>query len=81
MQDVFDPEKEGALHRQLGVPKNKKIPKTLLRRLNDAKQGNRIKNPTKTGKKKITVTGLLKRRINPVITANYPELRKKKKKK
>lgn len=51
MQGAFG-DKEGALHRQLGVPPNQKIPKTLLRSLNNAKQGSTIKNPTKTGKKK-----------------------------
>lgn len=77
MAKAFEKHKEGSLHTQLGVPQDKKIPKSLLQRLNDAKQGSRIKNPTKTGKRKITVTGLVKKRINPVITANYPEIRKK----
>lgn len=76
MQSAFGT-KEGALHKQLGVPLNQKIPKTLLRKLNNAKQGSTIKNPTKTGKKKIKVTHLVKQRINPVITANYPEMRRK----
>jgi hypothetical protein len=77
MKGAFAKHKEGSLHKQLEVPAEKKIPKSLLARIASAKQGSRIKNPTKIGKRKITVTGLLKKRVNPVITANYPELRKR----
>lgn len=77
MGKAFGKHKEGSLHQQLGVPQNKKIPKSLLQRLHEAKQGSRIKNPTKTGNRRITVTGLIKKRINPVITANYPEIRRR----
>jgi len=80
MQHAFGrKKKEGILHKQLGIPKEKKIPKSLLGRIAEARQGSRIKNPTKTGNRRITVTGLMKKRVNPVITANYPELRKRRK--
>ena len=60
--------KPGALRRQLGVPKDKKIPKTLLERIRSAKVGTRIRNPTKTGKRSITVTRKLKRRAIVALT-------------
>lgn len=69
MQDAFSKHKEGSLHRQLGVPKDKTIPKSLLNRIHSAKQGSTIRNPAKTGKRMIPVTGLLKKRVNPVRTA------------
>jgi len=53
---------KGALHRQLGIPKNKKIPKTLLDKIIEAKAGDTITNPTKTGKRRIKVTRELERR-------------------
>jgi hypothetical protein len=69
MKDAFGCKRKGALHKQLGVPQDKPIPKTLLHRIQSAKQGSTIKNPAKTGRKRIAVTGLLKKRVNPVLTA------------
>jgi len=69
MKRAFGCKHEGALHRQLGVPVDQTIPKTLLNRIASAKQGSTIKNPTDVGKKRIAVTGLLKKRVNPVRTA------------
>lgn len=54
--------KKGALSRQLGIPIKKNIPMTLLNRIIRAKTGAKIQNPTKSGKKVISVTILLKRR-------------------
>ena len=54
--------KEGSLHRQLEVPLDRKIPKTLLARIKTAEIGTKIKNPAKTGKPKMKVTRLLKKR-------------------
>jgi hypothetical protein len=62
-------EKRGALKKQLQIPKGETIPRTLLTRIKQAKQGSTIKNPTKIGKRRIAVTGLLKKRVNPVVTA------------
>ena len=56
--------KKGALHRQLSVPKDKDIPVTLLKRIKNATTGGTISNPTKTGKRRIKITTLLKRRVN-----------------
>ena len=56
--------KKGALHRQLSVPKDKDIPVTLLKRIKNATTGGTISNPTKTGKRRIKITTLIKRRVN-----------------
>jgi len=60
--------KPGALHRQLGIPKDTKIPTTLLRTIHKANTGDVVKNPTKTGRPRYRVTTLLQRRVNPVLT-------------
>jgi len=52
----------GSLHRQLEVPTSKKIPNTLLSKIKGTKVGSTIHNPTSTGKRRIKVTRLLKRR-------------------
>lgn len=54
--------KKGALSRQLGIPIKKNIPMTLLNKILKSKTGERIRNPTKSGKKIIIITKLLKRR-------------------
>ena len=56
--------KKGALHSQLGVSGGKDIPVTLLRKIKRTPTGKIVINPTKTGKKRIKVTTLLKRRVN-----------------
>jgi len=56
--------KKGALHNQLGISKEKDIPMNLLNKIISAKIGAVIKNPSKTGKKTIKTTGLLKKRAN-----------------
>ena len=59
----------GALHRQLGIPKDERIPKTLLVRVVGTDIGKTAKNPTLVGRPKYKVTRLLKRRATPVLTA------------
>lgn len=54
--------KKGALSRQLNIPEKKNIPVTLLNKIIRAKAGDTIRNPTKTGKRRIKVTRLLERR-------------------
>ena len=54
--------KKGALSRQLGIPIKDNIPMTLLNKIIKAKAGDTIKNPTKSGKRRIKVTRLLERR-------------------
>ena len=59
----------GALHRQLGIPQDTKIPKTLLARIQDADTGDVIKNPTKTGRPRYRVTRLMTQRTNLALTS------------
>jgi len=66
--------KPGALSRQLGIPEEKNIPKTLLNKIIKAPIGSTITNPTKTGKRRIKVTPLLKKRA--VLGRTLKEIRK-----
>ncbi len=54
--------KKGALSRQLGIPIKDDIPMSLLNKIISAKAGDTIRNPTKTGKRRIKVTRLVERR-------------------
>jgi hypothetical protein len=56
--------KKGTLHRQLGIPQDKKIPVSLLNRIIAAKPGDTVTNPTSVGRKKIRVTRVLEKRAN-----------------
>jgi len=56
--------KKGVLHRQLGIPSDKKIPMALLNKIIKAKPGDVISNPSVLGKKKIKVTSVLEKRAN-----------------
>lgn len=69
--------KRGALRRQLQMPKDKRIPKTLLEEIVDADIGDTIRNPTKIGEQRIKVTKLLKQRAVPALTARRTGGRKK----
>jgi len=60
--------KKGALSRQLNIPESKNIPFQLLRKISDTPVGNRIINPTTTGKPIIKVTILLKKRAVLALT-------------
>ena len=71
--------KRGALSRQLGIPEEKNIPFTLLEKIRRTKIGERIRNPTKTGKRLIRVTRLLKKRA--VLALTLKRITKKKRKK
>jgi len=62
IQSALRRHKRGSLHRQLEVPNSKRIPTGLLEKIKSAEVGTRITNPTKTGKRRIKVTGLLKKR-------------------
>ena len=62
IQDALSGHAEGSLHRQLGVPKDKTIPKSLLAKIKRAEIGDTVRNPAKTGKRRVKVTGLLKKR-------------------
>ncbi len=56
--------RKGALHKQLGISKDDKIPIELLNKIISAESGRVIKNPSKKGRKRIKVTGKLKKRAN-----------------
>lgn len=60
--------KKGALRRQLGIPKDKKIPKTLLKKIVATEAGDTIKNPTQIGNKTVKVTRLVEQRSNLALT-------------
>ena len=75
MQEAFAGHKEGSLHRQLGVPQKETIPKTLLTEIKGTPVGETAKNPTKTGKRRVKVTGLLKKRA--VLAHTAREVRRK----
>jgi hypothetical protein len=62
IQDAVSKHKKGSLHKQLGVPMNKRIPKRLLSRIKSADIGKTVHNPSRTGKRRVKVTGLLKKR-------------------
>jgi hypothetical protein len=59
----------GALHRQLGISQDTKIPKTLLTKIVDTDIGSTIRNPTSAGRRRYKVTRLMKQRATPVLTA------------
>lgn len=65
----------GSLHRSLGIPKDKKIPVVLMRRIVSAKAGDVITNPTGVGRKKIKVTRRLEQRANMAL--NLRRLKKR----
>lgn len=60
--------KKGTLSKQLEIPEKKNIPIKLLRKIKNTNAGEKIKNPTKSGKKVIRVTRLMKKRANLAIT-------------
>lgn len=57
--------------RYLNIPDRKNIPKTLLRKLKNAKIGSTVINPTKTGKQRIKVTQKLKSKVLFAWNVNY----------
>ncbi len=60
--------KRGSLSRQLRIPEKENIPYTLLEKIVKAKIGSTIENPTKKGRRRYTVTRLLKRRAVLALT-------------
>lgn len=63
-----DTYKKGQLHRMLQIPDGTKIPFTLLEVIRKAEIGTVVENPTKTGKKEVKVTKLLKQRAVRALT-------------
>jgi len=66
--------KKGSLSKQLKIPEKENIPKKLLDKIVAAKAGDKITNPTRTGKRKIKVTRLLERRS--ILARNLKNLRR-----
>ena len=66
--------KKGTLHRQLGIPLDKKIPISLLSKIIFAVPGETITNPSKVGKKRIMVTRVLERRA--ILERNLKRIKK-----
>lgn len=75
MQKAFKKKKKGALSRMLEIPEKQNIPFTLLEKIRVTDIGNVIGNPTKTGKRKIKITRLLKRRS--VAALNVKRIRRR----
>ena len=67
--------KKGALSKQLHIPEKENIPMGLLNKIVSAKAGETIRNPTKTGKRRIKVTRLLERRA--ILARNLKRMRRK----
>lgn len=78
IKEAGDHKHRGSLHRQLQVPQEERIPKRLLQKIQRAKTGDKIKNPTKTGKRSIPVTTLLKRRTAFALNVGYGRFPRKK---
>ena len=64
----------GSLHRQLDIENDKKIPMSLLNKIISAKAGDMIKNPTKTGKRRIKFTRVLEERA--ILARNLKRLKR-----
>jgi len=71
IQKVVKPNERGLLHKQLGISTKERIPKTLVQKIVKTPIGKKIQNPTKTGKRTIKVTRLLKQRANFALNVGY----------
>jgi hypothetical protein len=78
MKDAFANAGKGLLHRQLGIPKGEKIPEVLLRAIMRTKIDKICHNPTPVGNRLIRVTSLVKHRVNPLLTADRINDKKRK---
>lgn len=77
IKEAGDHKHRGSLHRQLQIPQKERIPKTLLRKIQAADTGQKIKNPTKAGRRSIQVTTLLKRRTVYALNVGYGKFPRK----
>lgn len=77
IQTVVRNKNKGALHRQLGIPEKQRIPRALIETIVSSETGKVIKNPTKTGRKRIKVTRLLKRRSLFALNVGYGRFKRK----
>jgi hypothetical protein len=77
IQKAGDHKHKGSLHKQLQVPQEERIPKSLLLKIQSAETGKRIHNPTKTGRRSIPVTTLLKRRTAFALNVGYGRFKRR----
>lgn len=77
IQKVGDHKHRGSLHKQLQVPQEERIPKSLLRKIQAAETGAKVHNPTKTGRRSIPVTTLLKRRTAFALNVGYGRFKRR----
>lgn len=77
IQEAGDHKHRGSLHKQLQVPQKEKIPKSLLKRIQAAETGKRVRNPTQTGRRSIAVTTLLKRRTAFALNVGYGRFKRR----
>lgn len=77
IQEAGDHKTKGALHRQLEIPQEERIPRSLLQKIQAATTGDKVHNPTKTGKRSIPVTTLLKRRTAFALNVGYGRFKRR----
>jgi len=77
IQNVVRPSERGLFHKQLGISVKQRIPKTLVEKIVKTPIGKRIRNPTKTGKRRLKVTLLAKRRAVFALNVGYGRFNKK----
>ena len=78
IKEVVKPEERGRFHAQLGISPKERIPKTLTQKIVSSKIGSTIQNPTKSGKRKIKVTRLMKQRANFALNVGYKKKKEQK---
>jgi hypothetical protein len=78
IQKAGDHKDKGSLHKQLEIPVKERIPKTLLKKIQAAETGDKIRNPTRAGKRSIPVTTLLKRRTAFALNVGYGRYKRRK---
>ena len=74
IQSALSKHKPGSLSHQLQIPVKENIPFTLLEKIKTTPIGKIIINPTKSGKRRIKVTKLLKQRA--VLALNLKRIKR-----
>lgn len=64
IQKAVPDKNKGKLRQQLQVPDDQTIPKSFLRKIQNAEVGDTVQNPTDIGVSSVKVTTLLKNRVN-----------------
>jgi hypothetical protein len=67
--------KKGVLSKQLGIPKEKNIPMSLLNKIIKSKVGEKVINPTMVGNKVIKITSKLERRA--ILARNLKNIKRR----